>query len=192
IDLLQIHWPDNTTPIAETMEALDTLIQQGKIRAAGVSNYSVDQVKEARQTLNIASNQVGYSMLNRGIEQDLVPYALDNNLGIIVYSPMERGLLTGKYFRDGKLKDNDHRNGYFQQFDLQKVEAFLNAITPLANEKGATLSQLVLRWTSLQPAISVVLAGARNAEQAIANAKAMNIILTTDEINFINTELAKI
>jgi len=192
IDLLQIHWPDNTTPIAETMEALDTLIQQGKIRAAGVSNYSVDQVKEARQTLNIASNQVGYSMLNRGIEQDLVPYALDNNLGIIVYSPMERGLLTGKYFRDGKLKDNDHRNGYFQQFDLQKVEAFLNAITPLANDKGATLSQLVLRWTSLQPAISVVLAGARNAEQAIANAKAMNIILTTDEINFINTELAKI
>lgn len=192
IDLLQIHWPDNTTPIAETMEGLDTLIQQGKIRAAGVSNYSVDQVKEARQTLNIASNQVGYSMLNRGIEQDLVPYALDNNLGIIVYSPMERGLLTGKYFRDGKLKDNDHRNGYFQQFDLQKVEAFLNAITPLANDKGATLSQLVLRWTSLQPAISVVLAGARNAEQAIANAKAMNIILTTDEINFINTELAKI
>jgi len=192
IDLLQIHWPDNTTPIAETMEALDTLIQQGKIRAAGVSNYSVDQVKEARQTLNIASNQVGYSMLNRGIEQDLVPYALENNLGIIVYSPMERGLLTGKYFRDGKLKDNDHRNGYFQQFDLQKVEAFLNAITPLANDKGATLSQLVLRWTSLQPAISVVLAGARNAEQAVVNAKAMNIILTTDEINFINTELAKI
>lgn len=192
IDLLQIHWPDNTTPIAETMEALDTLIQQGKIRAAGVSNYSVDQVKEAHQTLNIASNQVGYSMLNKGVEQDLVPYALDNNLGIIVYSPMERGLLTGKYFRDGKLKDNDHRNGYFQQFDLQKVEVFLKAITPLANDKGATLSQLVLRWTSLQPAISVVLAGARNAEQAIANAKAMNIILTTDEINFINTELAKI
>lgn len=192
IDLLQIHWPDSTTPIAETMEALETLIQQGKIRTAGVSNYSVDQVKEARQTLNIASNQVGYSMLNRGIEQDLVPYALDNNLGIIVYSPMERGLLTGKYFKEGKLKENDHRNGYFQQFDLAKVEAFLNAITPLANDKGATLSQLVLRWTSLQPAISVVLAGSRNAEQAIANAKAMNITLTSDEIKFINTELAKI
>lgn len=192
IDLLQIHWPDNSTPIAETMEALETLLQQGKIRAAGVSNYSVDQVKEARQTLNIASNQVGYSMLNRGIEQDLVPYALDNNVGIIVYSPMERGLLTGKYFKEGKLKDNDHRNGYFQQFDLPKVEAFLKAITPLAHDKGATLSQLVLRWTSLQPAISVVLAGSRNAEQAIANAKAMNIVLTTDEIKFINTELAKI
>ncbi|MGG5599570.1 aldo/keto reductase [Myroides sp. C8-3] len=192
IDLLQIHWPDQTTPIAETMEAMELLLQQGKIRAAGVSNYSVDQVKEARQTLNVASNQVGYSMLNRGIEQDLVPYALDHNLGIIVYSPMERGLLTGKYFNDGKLKDNDHRKGYFQQFDLAKVEAFLQAITPLAQDKGATLSQLVLRWTSLQPAISVVLAGSRNAEQAIANAQAMNINLTDADLQFIHAELAKI
>ncbi|MDM1510952.1 aldo/keto reductase [Myroides odoratimimus] len=192
LDLLQIHWPDNSTPISETMEALEILIQQGKIRAAGVSNYSLDQVKQARESLNIASNQVGYSMLNRSVEQDLVPYALDNDLGIIVYSPMERGLLTGKYFKDGKLKESDHRNGYFQQFDLTKVEAFLNAITPLANDKGATLSQLVLRWTSLQPAISVVLAGARNAEQAIANAKAMDINLSAEEIKFINTELAKI
>ena len=192
IDLLQIHWPDTTTPISETMEALEILIQQGKIRAAGVSNYSVDQVEEARKTLNSASNQVGYSMLNRGVEQDLVPYALDNDLGIIVYSPMERGLLTGKYFKDGKLKDNDHRNGYFQQFDLDKVKTFLETITPIAAEKGATLSQLVLRWTSLQPAISIVLAGSRNAEQAIANAKAMDITISAEEMKFINTELGKI
>ncbi|CAM3656670.1 aldo/keto reductase [Sphingobacterium prati] len=192
IDLLQIHWPDATTSISETMEALEILIQQGKIRAAGVSNYSVDQVEEARKTLNIASNQVGYSMLNRGIENDLVPFAQQNDLGIIVYSPMERGLLTGKYFAEGKLKENDHRNGYFQQFDLEKVKNFLNAITPIATEKGATLSQLVLRWTSLQPAISIVLAGSRNADQAAANAKAIDINISTDEMNFINSELAKI
>ena len=192
IDLLQIHWPDATTPISETMEALEILLQQGKIRAAGVSNYSVEQVSEARQSLNIASNQIGYSMLNRGVENDLVPYALENDLGIIVYSPMERGLLTGKYFKDGKLKDNDHRNGYFQQFDLEKVKTFLETITPIAEDKNATLSQLVLRWTSLQPAITVVLAGARNAEQAAANAKAMDINLTAEELAFINTELSKI
>ncbi|WP_454059095.1 aldo/keto reductase [Elizabethkingia ursingii] len=192
IDLLQIHWPDATTPISETMEALEILLQQGKIRAAGVSNYSVEQVAEARQSLNIASNQIGYSMLNRGVENDLVPYALENDLGIIVYSPMERGLLTGKYFKDGKLKDNDHRNGYFQQFDLEKVKTFLETITPIAEDKNATLSQLVLRWTSLQPAITVVLAGARNAEQAAANAKAMDINLTAEELAFIDTELSKI
>ncbi|OPC64648.1 aldo/keto reductase [Elizabethkingia miricola] len=192
IDLLQIHWPDATTPISETMEALEILLQQGKIRAAGVSNYGVEQVAEARQSLNIASNQIGYSMLNRGVENDLVPYALENDLGIIVYSPMERGLLTGKYFKDGKLKDNDHRNGYFQQFDLEKVKTFLETITPIAEDKNATLSQLVLRWTSLQPAITVVLAGARNAEQAAANAKAMDINLTAEELAFINAELSKI
>lgn len=192
IDLLQIHWPDATTPISETMEALEILLQQGKIRVAGVSNYSVEQVAEARQSLNIASNQIGYSMLNRGVENDLVPYALENDLGIIVYSPMERGLLTGKYFKDGKLKDNDHRNGYFQQFDLEKVKTFLETITPIAEDKNATLSQLVLRWTSLQPAITVVLAGARNAEQAAANAKTMDINLTAEELAFINAELSKI
>ncbi|KFF12839.1 aldo/keto reductase [Chryseobacterium soli] len=192
IDLLQIHWPDGTTPISETMEALDLLIQQGKIRAAGVSNYSIEQIQEANKTLKIASNQVSYSMLNQAIEQDLVPYSLENNSGIIVYSPMERGLLTGKYFKETQLKDNDHRNGYFSQFDLQKVKTFLEKIEPIAQEKGATLSQLVLRWTSLQPAITVVLAGARNAQQAIENAKAMSFGLSEEEMNLINTALKEI
>lgn len=192
IDLLQLHWPDNTTPISETMEAMDMLLQQGKIRAAGVSNYSVNQVKEARETLNIASNQVTYSMLKRDIEDDLVPYALETNLGIIAYSPMERGLLTGKYFKDSKLKQEDHRNRYFKQFDLKKIQKIIENIMPLAEEKNATLAQIVLRWTTLQPGISVVLAGARNAEQAEANAKTMDITLTNNELCFINTELAKL
>ena len=192
IDLLQIHWPDSTTPIPETMEALDVLVQQGKIRAAGVSNYDVKQVTEARKYFNVASNQVGYSMLNRGIEKELVAFALNHDLGIIAYSPMERGLLTGKYFKGSNLKGNDHRNSYFQQFDLPKVKTFLETLSPIAEEKGATLSQLVLRWTTLQPGITIVLAGARDAKQAIANAKAMDIHLSPDELQFINRELAKL
>jgi len=191
IDLLQLHWPDNSTPVSETMEAFELLIQQGKIRTAGVSNYSVDQMEEAAKTFKLASNQVSYSMLNRVIEKDLVPYALETETGIIVYSPMERGLLTGKYFKEDKLKDNDHRNGYFTQFDLDKVKTFLDIIEPVASSKNATLSQLVLRWTTLQPAITVVLAGARNAEQAIQNAAAMDIDLNSEELNFINQELLK-
>ncbi|MEN4760051.1 aldo/keto reductase [Chryseobacterium sp. C39-AII1] len=192
IDLLQLHWPDATTPISETMEALELLIQQGKIRTVGVSNYSVEQMEEANKTLKLASNQVSYSMLNRSIENDLVPYSLENNSGIIVYSSMERGLLTGKYFKDNKLKEDDHRNGYFSQFDLNKVKNFLDKIEPIAQEKGATLSQLVLRWTTLQSAITVVLAGARNAQQAIENAKAMSFDLSQEELNFITTELAQL
>jgi aryl-alcohol dehydrogenase-like predicted oxidoreductase len=186
IDLLQIHWPDATTPIVETMETLELLIKQGKIRAAGVSNYSLQQMQTAQQNIQLASNQVPYSMLNRAIEQDVVPYAIENHIGIIAYSPLERGLLTGKYKPDFKLSDDDHRNGYFNQFSIGKVNLFLEAIRPLAKEKGASLSQLVLRWTTLQPGITVVLAGARNATQAIDNAKAVDFTLSADELAFVN------
>ena len=192
IDLLQIHWPDNSIPISETMEAMETLLKEGKIRAAGVCNYNLQQIKEANNTIKLASNQLPYSMLNRGIEKDMVPYALENNMGIIAYSPMERGLLTGKYFKDGKLKADDHRNGYFGQFDLEKVKAFTEWLEPMAESKGASVSQLVLGWTTLQPGISVVLAGARNAAQAIDNAKAINVSLSAEDIQAINSELAKI
>lgn len=192
IDLLQIHWPDSTTAISETMEALEVLIQQGKIRAAGVCNYSVDQLKEASATLTLASNQVSYSMLNRSIEQDLVPYALENQTSIIAYSPMERGLLTGKYFTENTLKQDDHRNDYFSQFDLEKVKSLIATLAPIAQNKGVTVAQLVLRWTTLQPGITVVLAGARNASQSIANAQAMDINFTAEELILINNELSKL
>ncbi|ERJ57993.1 aldo/keto reductase [Sphingobacterium paucimobilis] len=192
IDLLQLHWPDVTTPIAETMEALEILIQQGKIRAAGVSNYTTEQVKEARHTLPIVSNQVPYSMLNRGIETELVPYALNNHLSIIAYSPMERGLLTGKYTQGFNLQEGDHRQTYFKSFDLKKVNHFLQQIEPIAATKGISLSQLVLRWTSLQPGITLVLAGARNAQQAVENAKAAQVQLAPEELAFIQQALEKI
>ncbi|MEN2487323.1 aldo/keto reductase [Flavobacterium sp. B11] len=192
IDLLQIHWPDSTTPISETMEAVETLIQQGKIRAFGVSNYNIAQIQEAQKTVQIASNQVAYSMLNRGIEADLIPFTVAENIGIIAYSPMERGLLTGKYFTDSKLKENDHRNGYFGKFDLQQVKTLIEELSSLAHSKHISISQLVLRWTTLQKGISIVLAGARNAEQAISNAKTMDFDLSASELEFINQAIAKI
>ena len=192
IDLLQIHWPDSTTPIHETMEAVETLIQHGKIRAFGVSNYSIPQIQEAQKTIQIASNQVAYSMLNRKIETDLIPFTVEENIGIIAYSPMERGLLTGKYFTDSKLKDNDHRNGYFGQFDLPKVKTLVEELSSLANAKHISISQLVLRWTTLQKGIAIVLAGARNAEQAISNAKTMDFDLSVSELDFINQAISKL
>jgi aryl-alcohol dehydrogenase-like predicted oxidoreductase len=189
IDLLQLHWPDSTTPIDETMEALQRLTEQGKIRAAGVSNYDKNQMLEAQKTIKLASNQLPYSMLNRLIEKDIVPAAIENNIGLIAYSPLERGLLSGKYFKGEHLKSDDHRNGYFGQFDPEKVKNFLSKIEPLANDKNVTLAQLVLRWTTLQPGISVVLAGARNSEQAISNAQSIDITLNQEELLFINKEL---
>jgi len=191
IDLLQLHWPDSTTAIEETMDALNILIEQGKIRAAGVSNYDLARLKEAEQFISLASDQVSYSMLNRSIEKDVIPYALANNLSIIAYSPLERGLLTGKYFREGVLKSEDHRNGYFGQFPLNKVEELVKVLQPLAESKNVKLAQLVLRWTTLQPGITVVLAGARNAAQAVENAAAMDIKLMPEELDFINSAISK-
>ncbi|MFD2968632.1 aldo/keto reductase [Sphingobacterium bambusae] len=189
IDLLQIHWPDSTTPISETMEAMELLLQQGKIRAAGVCNYNVQQLHEARESLAIVSNQVPYSMLNRAIEKELVPYAAEHTLGIIAYSPMERGLLTGKYRGETSLNEGDHRQQYFKKFQDKDISGFLDSIRPLAEDKGASLAQLVLRWTTLQPAITVVLAGARNKEQAVSNAKAMQFNLSASELAMIGEAL---
>ncbi|RBQ09895.1 aldo/keto reductase [Pedobacter miscanthi] len=192
IDLLQQHWPDPTTPIEESMEAAAQLIKDGKILAAGLSNADVTLLENAAKVHQPASNQVSFSMLNRSIQNDLIPYTLENNIGIIAYSPMERGLLSGKYFSNEKLKADDHRNGYFSQFDLEKVKIFLENITPIAEAKNASVAQLVLRWTTLQEGITVVLAGARNAEQAISNAAAMNFEISNEELAFINGELEKL
>jgi len=194
IDLYQLHWPDNSTPIAETMEAFLQLQQQGKIRQAGVSNYSVQQMQEAEQTIKLASNQVAYSMVKRDIETDLVPYALENNKAIIAYSSMERGLLTGKMKPGQQFGEGDHRAGlkFFKDENIQRTNAFFEKIKPLADEKNATLGQLVIRWTIEQPGITIALAGARNTEQSSQNAKAIDVKLNADEINFINSQLSEL
>ena len=194
IDLYQIHWPDVTTPIQETMETVAELIKQGKVRYAGVCNYNAAQVKEASQYVNIISDQVPYSMVKRNIEADLVPYMLDANKSILAYSPLERGLLTGKMQPGHTFEEGDHRASlYFYKDDnLRKTNAFLDKLKPLAVDKNATISQLVLRWTIEQPGITIALAGARNAEQSVLNAKAANVTLSQEEIDFITGELDKL
>ncbi|KQR71767.1 aldo/keto reductase [Pedobacter sp. Leaf176] len=191
IDLYQIHWPDVTTPISETFEAVARLIEQGKVRYAGVCNYNAEQLKEADKTLNMVSNQIPFSMVNRGVEDETVPHCIENNKSILAYSPMERGLLTGKMTAGYKFEEGDHRKGnkFFLPENIDKTNAFLAKIKPLADEKNASLSQLVLRWTIERPGITIALVGARNEEQSIQNAKAVDVKLNSEEIQFINTEL---
>ncbi|MBF9236345.1 aldo/keto reductase [Hymenobacter sp. BT683] len=192
IDLYQQHWPDTTTPIDETMEAVARLIEQGKVRAAGVSNYSVAQMQEAEKTLNLVSNQVPYSMVRRDIEADVVPYCIEHHKAILVYSPLQLGLLTGKIKPGQEFGAGDLRTGHrlFTPESVTRVNAMLNKIRPLAETKNATLGQLVLRWTLAQPGITVALVGARNPEQAVQNARAMDFKLTFEELDFINKQLA--
>jgi aryl-alcohol dehydrogenase-like predicted oxidoreductase len=194
IDLYQIHWPDITTPIEETMEAVGQLIQQGKVRYAGVCNYNAEQIKEAQQHINLVSNQVPYSMVLRNIEEDVVPFCITNNVSVLAYSPLQRGLLTGKIKPGHKFAEGDHRAGlyYFKDKNIETTNKFLDKLRPLAKEKNAALSQLVIRWTIEQPGITIALVGARNAEQSVQNAKAANIKLSFEEIEFINEELNKL
>ncbi len=194
IDLYQQHWPDLTTPISETMEALDLLLQQGKIRAAGVCNYTADQMAEAAKTIDLASNQVPYSMVERSIEEELVPYCYNNNKSILAYSPLQGGLLTGKIRPDHVFAQGDHRPGttYFQPENIRRTDVLLDRLKPYANLKGATLSQLVIRWTIEQPGITIALVGARNKEQAIQNAQAIKVQLSKKEIELLDKELDKL
>ena len=187
IDLLQIHWPDTTTPIAETFEAVAQLIKEGKVRYAGVCNYNVAQMTAAEAVVPLASNQVPFSMVQRDIEQEVVPYCLENNKGILAYSPLQRGLLTGKIHPGHQFQEGDSRAGskYYTDEFITATQAFLAKIKPLAQEKNATLAQLVLRWTVEQPGITVALAGARDAQQSVQNAESMNIALSKEEISFI-------
>ncbi len=193
IDLYQIHWPETTTPIHETMEAVAQLIQQGKVRHAGVCNYGASQMEEAERTLKLVSNQVPFSMVNRGIEEETVPYCIKNDKAILAYSPIERGLLTGKMKPGYKFEPGDHRasNKFFTDENIARTNAFLDKIRPLAESKNATLAQLVIRWTIERPGITIALVGARNREQAIQNAKACEVKLTHEEIDFINQHLYK-
>lgn len=191
IDLYQIHWPDKTTPIEESFLAVDQLKKAGKIRSAGVCNYSVDQMKAADSVTPIISNQVPYSMVLRDIEKEVVPHCLENGKGILAYSPLQRGLLTGKITSDYTFNEGDHRASQklFQEPLLSRVNGFLNSIKPIADKYGATLAQLVINWTIHQPGIAAALVGARNDDQVRQNSKALEFELEQSEINDITDHL---
>ncbi len=194
IDLLQIHWSDPTTPIQETMEAMEILLKSGKIRAAGVCNYNLEDMKIAAAFTRLASNQVPYSMLKRDIEKDTVPWCIKNNVSILAYSPLQRGLLTGKIKTGYRFNEGDTRptTPHYRDSNIKKTNEFLEKLKPLAGDKNATLTQLVLRWTMQMPGMTVVLAGARNPAQVQENAGALNFKLEVEEMEMINALLDKV
>ena len=194
IDLYQIHWPDPSTPVEETMEAIELLIQQGKIRASGVCNYPVEGMKKANSVVPVTSDQVPYSMIKRDIEEKIVPYCIRNQTGILAYSPLQRGVLTGKILPGHAFKKGDTRADlpYYRHDNLLKTNNFLQKIKPIADQKKISLAQLVIMWTLKQPGISCVLVGARNPAQVEENAAAADVDLNIEEMLLINNELNKL
>ncbi|MGD2099585.1 MAG: aldo/keto reductase [Desulfobacterales bacterium] len=188
IDLYQIHWPSDSfgfdaVPIAETMEALKVLKEQGKIRSIGVSNFSHAQLQEAQQYGQIDSLQPPYSLFWRHVETDLMPYCIKNNITILAYSPMAQGFLTGKFGPDHTFEKGDVRakNKLFQPDTYGRVQQALSRLEPIARQKGVTLGQLALAWV-ISHSGTCAIAGARNAAQATGNAAAGTIELSEQEL----------
>ena len=194
IDVYQQHWPDPATPLDETFEAVEQLLKAGKIRAIGVSNYSCDQLDVAGKMASITSIQPPYSMVNRGIEKELLPYCITNDIGVVVYSPLQRGLLTGKIGMDTQFPATDHRSQFpsFKPENRQKVLGLLDRIKPIAESHRITLAQLAIAWTIAQKGISTALVGARNPQQAKENARAAAVKLTSSELEWIDAHSKKI
>lgn len=194
IDLYQIHRPDPLTPIEETMEAVEELIKQGKVLASGVSNHTVELMKRADTVVPVASSQSPYSMVYRKIEKDIIPHSKENNIGILVYSPLQRGLLTGKITSDYKFREGDHRGNtrFFKEPNRTRINVFLDRIKPIAERYEVTLGQLAIRWTLQRPGITAALVGARDRDQMTQNAGAIDFQLSDNDMTMIQAELERL
>jgi methylglyoxal reductase len=181
IDLLQTHWQDPSTPLADTVAELQRLKEQGKIRAIGVSNCSLDLMQAYGP---IASAQEKFSMLDRKLADSVLPWCREHNVAVLAYSPLANGLLTGKLPPDRQYNPGDLRkaNPRFRAENVERINGLLRQLQTLADRHGATLGQLVIAWTAAQPGITCVLCGARDPQQALENAAAGKIELSAEEI----------
>lgn len=189
IDLYQCHFPDPNTPIEETMAEMAKMKAEGKIRAIGVSNFDAVLLRRTQKVAQIASNQVGYSMLNRGIENELIPFCLEQDIGILAYGPMGGGILTGKYKQKPKFEGGDARTWFYNFYEeplWSKVQALLKELEKIAARHGKPVSQVAVNWVRQQPGIASALVGARNPQQAEANAAAGDWQLSAEDLSGIN------
>jgi aryl-alcohol dehydrogenase-like predicted oxidoreductase len=192
IDLYITHWQDPTTSIAETVEALERLKSAGKIRAIGASNLNAAELQQYVAAGELDAIQERYSMLDRAIEQTLLPIARHHQVATLSYSSLALGLLSGAIDPAREFSGDDQRkdNPRFSQANRRKVAALRQALAPVAEGHQATMAQIVIAWTLAQPGITFALCGARNAAQALDNARAGEISLSAAELTAIDAAVA--
>ncbi len=188
IDLFQVHWPDVNTPQAETMEVLLQLQGQGKVRYFGVSNYSVEQMKECLPAGTLVSLQPEYSLLQRSIEKEAVPFCMENEIGIIAYSPLASGVLTGKYDKGTRFKDWRSKGilGEFTGEAFANNVAKVDRLKSVAEALNKTCAQVAIRWVIQQPGISTALVGVKNEGQVEENLKSVGWKLEDADLEEVN------
>ncbi len=197
IDLYQIHWPpDPDSPeLEEAWSALVDLKREGKVRWIGVSNFDVPQLKRARKIAPVTSLQPPYSLIHREVENEILPYCLHENIGVIVYSPMASGLLTGAMTREriARLPDDDWRktNADFTEPNLSRNLALVDQLREIARRHNRGVGEVAIAWTLHNPAVTGAIVGARNAKQAEGVMRAGDLQLSDAEFNQIDDFLTE-
>jgi aryl-alcohol dehydrogenase-like predicted oxidoreductase len=194
IDLYQIHWPNPDPDIEEGWGAIADLVKAGKIRYAGVCNFSVEQIKRVQPIHPVASLQPPYSMLVRGVEKELLDFCASNKIGVVVYSPMQKGLLTGKFkARVDGLAADDHRlkDPNFQEPRLSAHLELVEGLRPIAARSGKTVAHLAIAWVLRRPEVTAAIVGARRPSQIEETAAAGDWGLSPDDLKDIDALLDK-
>jgi len=194
IDIYQVHWPDpwEQIPLKHTMKALEKLYAEGKIRAIAVSNFAVRDLEEARSYLSktdIISNQVRYNLLQRDVEEEVLPYCRKEGISILVWSPLAQGALTGKYSsRNAPKRDVRKNNIVFDRHNLAQIARLIPVLSRIAQERQCTVAQVALGWLMAQPGV-IPIPGAKSATQAEENARAVEVKLSGDDLEGIGKSL---
>ena len=193
IDLYQIHWPRPDEDIEEGWSALAELKEEGKVRHIGVSNFDVSQMERANQFSPVETLQPPYNMLNRGVEEEILPYCVENDIGVIVYSPMRSGLLTGKMTaeRVQNMPSDDWRRNAddFQEPDLSRNLKLVERLTEIGEQHDKSPAEVAIAWTLRHPAVTAAIVGGRRPDQVDGIIGAAEFRLSEDEIEEIETAI---
>ena len=188
IDLYQIHGFDPITPLEETLEALDTLVKNGKVRYIGCSNLAAWQIMKAlgisaqQHLAKFASLQAYYTIAGRDLEREVVPMLLDQKMGLMVWSPLAGGFLSGKYTREASTEEGRRVNFDFPPVNKDKAYDIIDVMQEIAVTKDITVAQVALAWLLHQPVVTSIIIGAKKQEQLQDNLKAVDVKLTVDEL----------
>lgn len=193
VELLYHHAPDPSVDVSDSAVAFREILDAGKALAVGVSNYTVGQMEAFAKVCPISAAQPHYNMLQREIEQDLLPWCQVNQVSVICYWPLMKGLLAGRLARDHVFPANDGRQKYpmFQGEEWEKNQDFVDELRQIATEADKTVSQVVINWTISQPGITVALCGAKRDYQIRETAGAFGWELTVDQLDRINAAIER-
>ncbi len=186
IDLFQCHWPDPAVPIRETMGALTTLLEQGKIRAIGLSNYSCEEIAAALEFGPVHAVQPPFSMLHQRAADDLIPYCIEHNIGVLPYSPLVKGLLTGKFGPDSRHEGIRARDPEFIGPRYRRNLAVVASLKEIAKRYDKTVAQLAINWTAAQPGVTAPIVGAKRSSQVLENVGGVGWSISEEDLTEID------